>query len=85
MNSLNNNKMANPPPQHASNHPRAYAILTQRQLVNAIQAQLLTIKGPLPIIGQDHNSLLPLPWDLPSRGTRYNVTLGLAGGPGNGR
>ena len=38
-------------------------MLTQRQLVNTIQVQLLTTERPLPTISQDSNSLLP---SLPS-------------------
>ena len=43
-----------------SNHPSAYAMLTQKQLVNTIQVQLLTTKGHLLTINQDNNLLLPL-------------------------
>ncbi|XP_061054391.1 uncharacterized protein LOC133096744 isoform X2 [Eubalaena glacialis] len=40
-------------------------MLTQRQLVNTIQVQLLTTEGPLPAIDQDSNLLLPWPRDPP--------------------
>ena len=39
-------------------------MLTQRQLVNTSQVQLLTTR-PLPTISRDNTSLLPLPRDLP--------------------
>ena len=55
-----------------SSNPSAYAMLTQKQLVNTIQVQLLTTKGHLLTINQDNNLLLPLLQDA-------------TGGEGDGR
>ena len=55
----------------------------QRQLVNTMWVQPLTVEGPLPTVGQDSDSGLPLPQDPPgghiikSRGTGGYVPGGL--------
>lgn len=59
-----------------SNSLSAYAMLTQRQLANTIQVQLLITKGPLPAIGQN-NDLCPCHRIYPHRKTAEN-------GPGTG-